>query len=673
MKGCRFTYLFVAAFGLFLFRAGAAIPAPEQLLPQDTLFVVTAPDFARMRQIYRGLPQTKLWEDPAMKPLKDRFNAAWQQEFVRPLERDLNVSLDTYASLPQGQLTFALVQNGWQGNDDRPMGFLLLLDAKDKSALLKTNLAELRRNWVDAGKMIRRETIRGVEFSIYPISSNNLPKTLRKFFPAPYQFTAPPGEVGSKSDTSQSQSAGSLGPLFDGISTMLASSSELFVGQFDSLLIVGNSSAAVEKVVTRLTGGAMPPLADFPAYQSNQVSLFRDAPFYGWVNAKLLFDILTHKPPEPDASDEPDPLEPFKPEESMTVMGLTGLKTAAFSFNVSNEGSLFQVVVNVPDSGRRGFFKILAAEGREDLPPPFVPADAMKFWRCRLDGQKTWDTLEQMLSDGSPQSLNTLNWILDTAAARAKEIEPGFDLRKALVTNLGNDFIHYEKPPRDDSASDLASPPSLLLVGSPQPETLTAALKGLFVIFPDGDSITDRDFLGRKIYSVPMPDLALAMPGAPRQSSRRMLSFAAGASYVALSTDPSILEEYLRSSESLARPLREKAGLLEAAQKVGGPGAYFLGYDNQEENMRAVFDTVKRDPSSVAGISGLSPLPGLSGFSAEKGAKGWMDASLLPPFDQVSRYFFFNVYGLSANTDNLTLKFFSPAPPYLHASEASAK
>src|SRR5262249_26601467 len=147
--------------------ASAAVPPPEQLLPQDTLIMASAPNFGRASEAYRNWPQTKLWQDPAMKPLRDRFVAKWQEEFVRPLERELNVSFDTYATLPQGQLTFALIQNGWQGTDEHPLGFVLLLDAKDKSAVLRTNLAELRKNWIQAGKNIRRENIRGVEFSIY--------------------------------------------------------------------------------------------------------------------------------------------------------------------------------------------------------------------------------------------------------------------------------------------------------------------------------------------------------------------------------------------------------------------------------------------------------------------------------------------------------------------------
>src|SRR5258707_9163744 len=120
-----------------------------------------------------------------MKPFKEQFISRWKEEFLAPLERELNTSLDTYGSLPQGQLTFALIQNGSPPDPAQPLGWLLLLDTKNKSAQLKTNLAALREKWVDAGKSIKTEKIHGLDFSVLPMATNDVPKTLRKFFPQP--------------------------------------------------------------------------------------------------------------------------------------------------------------------------------------------------------------------------------------------------------------------------------------------------------------------------------------------------------------------------------------------------------------------------------------------------------------------------------------------------------
>jgi hypothetical protein len=92
---------------------------------------------------------------------------------------------------------------------------------------------------------------------------------------------------------------------------------------------------------------------------------------------------------------------------------------------------------------------------------------------------------------------------MDTAGARAKLTDPGFDLKKTLLANLGDDIVTYEKAPRGNTPAELDAPPYLFLLGSPNPEQLAVALKRLFVIFPQGDTPEEREFLGRKIFSVP--------------------------------------------------------------------------------------------------------------------------------------------------------------------------
>src|SRR5436190_9488695 len=258
----RVSMAFVLNFCLVLtvtLTAQAVIPSPEKLLPDDTLVVVTVPDVSKLRGIIKKLPTSQFWNDPAMKPFKDHFVAKWTEDFIKPLERDLNIKLDDYISLLQGQLTLALTQNGWQGDPDQQPGFLLLLDSKEKSGQLKKNLSDLRKKWADAGKALRTEKIREIEFTVLPISTNDTPKTLRKFFPPTSQVQ----EIGDDKDAKP------------------APKSELVLGQFESLLVLGSSTKAVERVAVRLTGGSSPPLGESAAYQANHLLLFRDSPLFG--------------------------------------------------------------------------------------------------------------------------------------------------------------------------------------------------------------------------------------------------------------------------------------------------------------------------------------------------------------------------------------------------------
>src|SRR5579862_1332243 len=101
----RLSLGFAALFWLAVSGYGV-VPAPEKLLPDDTLILITAPDFAKLKTIWENLPQRKLWNDPAMKPFREDFATKWSEQFVKPLERDLDIKWDDYLSLLQGQLTF---------------------------------------------------------------------------------------------------------------------------------------------------------------------------------------------------------------------------------------------------------------------------------------------------------------------------------------------------------------------------------------------------------------------------------------------------------------------------------------------------------------------------------------------------------------------------------------
>src|ERR1700749_3942691 len=165
-KSWRF---FVVGFQLFTccaLNAATPIPPVEKLLPDDTLLVLTTPDFTKMRDIYHTSPQTQFWNDAAMKPFKEKFLAKMHEDLIQPLEHDLGVDFNDYTNLPQGQITFAITQNGWPTTDGQQPGMLFLLDTKDKNDQLKKNLVDLRKKWGDAGKTVRTEKIRNIDFPV---------------------------------------------------------------------------------------------------------------------------------------------------------------------------------------------------------------------------------------------------------------------------------------------------------------------------------------------------------------------------------------------------------------------------------------------------------------------------------------------------------------------------
>jgi hypothetical protein len=626
--------LFLAAiFALLTFAASlrAAIPPAENLLPSDTLLVITAPDCAALRSAMHESPQWMLWNDPAMKPFHDKMMAKMNETFVGPLEKDLGVKLADFADLPQGQFTFAVTQNGWSGTGDATPGVVLMLDAKDKSDSLKTILAALQKKWADGGKKIRTENVRGIKFSVVSLSSNDIPPSLAGIFPR----SQPVSEIGRPAKP--------------------AKPGQIVIGQFESLLIVGSSIAAVEPVAAHLTGGSAPSLDDNAVFAADKSAQFRDAPvYYGWFNAKALFAVVSHIPEAQPNPDAPSPMPRFSWSKVLAASGLTGLKSASFAARESHDGSEADFYLSVPESARAGILKMIAADAKDGSAPPFVPADAVKFWRWRLDGQKDWATLQTMLGEISPVALSTINGAIAMANVTSQMKDPDYDLQKNLIGNLGDDVINYQKAAAGTSTADLNSAPTLYLVGAANPDQAVNAMKGILSLLYK--SAEPREFQGKNIYSISLS--AASPPGSTASVPARSFYYAASSGYIALSTDSSILESYLRNPGGADKPLNQTAGLADAAQHIGGMGNGLFGYENQREIMRAAFTLLKNQAGGGAGLGTLAALPPTF--------REWMDFSLLPDYGLVSKYFFFSVFNGGVTADGISFKMFAPRPPGLN-------
>src|SRR5689334_12532224 len=51
----------------------AEVPGAEKLLPDDTLVVLSVPDWQKAKSAYNEFPMSQLWHDPSMKAFTDKF------------------------------------------------------------------------------------------------------------------------------------------------------------------------------------------------------------------------------------------------------------------------------------------------------------------------------------------------------------------------------------------------------------------------------------------------------------------------------------------------------------------------------------------------------------------------------------------------------------------------
>ena len=102
-----------------------------------------------------------------------------------------------------------------------------------------------------------------------------------------------------------------------------------------------------------------------------------------------------------------------------------------------------------------------------------------------------------------------------------------------------------------------------------------------------------------------------------------------------------------------------------AAQKIGGMSTGLFGYQNTSETARTTLESLKNDSGTVGKVLAMTPFAAKFNGKDGKGLKDWVDFSLLPPFDQIAKYFYFAVYSGSVDAEGLSYKMFVPTPPQL--------
>jgi hypothetical protein len=601
MKLPRLFVGLLVAFGLALPLA-AAVPPAEKLLPADTLAVLTIPDWDKTAAAAKDFSLAQLWRDPAMKPFAEKFERKLG-ELIGQQDKDFAREWAEFKPLVSGQVTLAVLRGDWQGEPNTGPDVVVLIDVKDKAKQLRDFLEKCEKSDAAAGKRIESETVRGVKFS----------RAVEK-------------EPAKNDDGSPKKK------------------SEPFTGQSGSLLLIGESTKAFEKVLAR-QGGASGGLDESPDFERARTTVGREAHAFGWVNVKAFTGLLAKMPLGQQGE---NPLG-VAPARILDAIGLASVEGIALSARASGDGTHVEVFVQSPQAKRKGLLAILTPETMDAGPMSAIGGDTTKFTRIRMDGQKAFATIERILTDLNPQLAGMATIMLENLGT---DKDPNFNLRKQLFGNLGADFVTVQKAPRGTALADMKSPPVLYLIGSPKPEALLQAVRTVSPLPP-----TDREFMGRKIYSFPLiPGLGAA------QGQKGQLNITTGGGYLAVSTDTAILEDYVRGGEGKGKPLGDVPGLAEAAKKIGGYNTGWFTYDNQTETLRLLFETLKKDPQAVEQLLAPPvPTPGAN-LAALKPLQEIADFSLLPEFSAVAKYFDFSVQTTAGTPDGISFKSFLPVP-----------
>jgi len=592
-------------------RAGAA-PPPERLLPQDALLVWSAPNCAALCNDLARSPLGRLLKDPAMQEFAGRIKNRIETAAVQPLERETGLRLEELAALFQGQASFAIAREGWTGGADSVPGVLIALDAGANKARAAALLGKFRK--MIGEEKLAAARIAGEQFSVLSLTD-----------PADRARGAP--------------------------------DIKLRFGQAGSVVLAGTAEAALSNAVAAIKGRAVSSLADSPAFQADAALMPRRPAAFFWVHLEPLFEALENSLAA--RAKENASAAPFAPDPRriLQAIGIPAVRSVFSAMAVEKSGARSVLFVRVPAKERKGLVNLPAAAGKGAMPPPFVPADALSFTRARLELSKLVGSAEATLNTIFPAASGFLIAQLD---AGMKAIDEQADLRAGLLENLGDDLILFSKLPKEVSAEGLLSPPSLTLVGSPDPQRALRTLRALAFsagLTPDSGAFEELEIEGRKAYRVRFP-FAAASSGGEESGT---LYLAAKGGRVGIAETRALLVQWL--SGRAREPLRRSPDFRAAWDGLGVSEPAALGYQNEAAAVRYAVDALREHGNEWIRIL-ASMLP------AENAPKGgwagavgeWLDFSLLPPGKEAAKHFSVSVFGFSVKPEGYLLESYTPWP-----------
>ena len=155
--------------GALVAPAYAERPPASQLLPENTIFIVSVTNAQDLATRFMNTDLGRMTQDPEMKPFVTQLYASLT-ELVATVQDQIGLSLPEIVAIPQGEATFAFVSI-----KDGPPSMVMLLDAGDKIA----NARKLFDRWMEAmlGKdgvsAKREETIDKIKINIFDNAGPN--------------------------------------------------------------------------------------------------------------------------------------------------------------------------------------------------------------------------------------------------------------------------------------------------------------------------------------------------------------------------------------------------------------------------------------------------------------------------------------------------------------------
>ncbi len=536
-KAVLVTTLAAVSFSVTL-NMGAAI-APETILPESTVAVLTVRDILKEEAEFQGSALGLLLKDPAMQPFCE-YVSGHMTEAINGLNEELakkNIQLSDYKDILNGGVSFALTSLKLTLSDSDVENVsalpLLMAEIKGGSETLKTKLDDLQT---------KLETT----FSSEEIAGNEFRRI-----------------TGTNDDDVT-----------------------LWVGASGSILYVTASQNSeedmsytreqLEKILSKTTGEKL--LAESALF-TKHTGITPDRN-YAWVN----IDVITQNVKALVALKDKAYVQPADLMEAMmslprpmviyNALGLGALKSFSFTSWSENGDEWFATHLLCPQDERRGLTSLLDSYISGDCgPTENIPADVMSFSKTHVDMKKIWETIDSVSSEATGGLKAMMLSGIQQALANAPT---KIDLTADILDNLTGEIVtvSFVAPAGSVDSSKISE--------NLDPEVIKNLMGSVYIL-----GVKDGDRFMSAVEGV----IDVMNPGI-KEAAMEFIKKTDG--YVAIVSggkDIPALQAFLKAEgKPQEKSLAKCKELQNAAAKIGGFQGAAFGYTNNKQALAFLYN-----------------------------------------------------------------------------------
>lgn len=521
----------------------------DRRVPSQTPFFMTIKDVAQFKDKLGQTSLGKLFRDPGMQPFLQEIHSKIA-DVTKMFESETGMSVEELASIPQGEITIALVI----GPNPGQFSFVLFLNFRGKEESYKKVVDLIQKAQENNGQKLKEEEIEGHTVTLIPVEQNESPVK--------------------------------VAPAY------------CVVG---STMVFSSHTSALKMILARWDGKHDQTLAESESYKyisERCQGENSDGPVFQWFVDPM--GIVK-------GALSVDPGMAFQAAMAMGVMQQIGVdKFKGLGGTVDMNQGDFDVVSRMFvmfEPTPRGIMNIFTMEEGAPGPGEWVAADVTGFSSSQWNLEKAYTTIEQLVDMflGAGATARQLDELAENEALA------NFHVKKDLVDQFTGSYQVISDAKKKDDDLTSRTLVALELKNATAMKQVLARLAGI-----EGFPGKQREFQGETIYEFTLPDGAfdnLGIPNftkGPRANARPFINLQAGGEdsggeralgiavvnkKLLIGFDVTIVEQTIRGLGDRER-LSDSASYKQIA-KYFPARATAISYDHSDANIAEQMDQVK--------------------------------------------------------------------------------